>query len=136
MTFKVFLAALALSISSIASAAQITKTPISGVALSYAAQTGKVYATGTLTSGMILTNSLSTVAVNKDLTGSFEVDDSGRVRLAMKHSGAFLVGQVQADSAVVLDVPFQAYQVSETYDVVEKSFGMVDVQYITIDVSL
>lgn len=136
MTLKVLLASIALSFSTVAMAAQVSKTPIYGVALSYNKDTSKVYATGTLTSGTIITNSLSAVAVNKDLTGKFEVDGKGLVRLALKNSGAFLVGQANKDGSVVLDVPFQAYQVSERYDAVEKSFGQVDVDYITLDIQL
>lgn len=136
MTLKLLLASLVLSFSSLTMASQITKTPIHGVALSYNEDTGKIYATGTLISGTIQTNSLYTVSVNKDFVGKFEVDEKGVVRLALKNSGAFLVGQANKDNSVVLDVPFQAYQVSERYDVVEKSFGLVDVDYITLDIKL
>ena len=136
MTLKVLLASLALSFSSLAMAAQITKTAIHGVALSYNQETAKIYATGTLTSGVIQTNSLYTVSVNKNLTGKFEVDEKGLVRVALKNSGTFLVGQANKDNSVVLDVPFQAYQVSERYDAIEKSFGQVDVDYITLDIKL
>lgn len=136
MTFKILLACVLLSFSSLAGAVQITTVPLSAATLSYNENTGKVYATGTLHSGTIVTNSLSTVTVNSDLTGKFEVDEKGFVRLAMKYSGAFLVGKTKKDASVVLDVPFQAFHVSERYDALEKSLGQVDVDYLTLDIQL
>lgn len=132
---KLFVAALVLSISTLASAAQISKFPLNDVTLSYEAQRG-VLATGTLVSGQFLTNNVNTVDVNSEFQGKLEVDEKGIIRLALKTSGAFVIGQVNADDSVSLFAPYKAYQISERYDAIEKSFGQVDVDYITIDIAL
>lgn len=132
---KLLIAALVLSVSTVASAAKISKFPLNDVTLAFNAQTEKVEATGTLIGGQAVTNSLFTVDVNSELKGKFEVE-KGIVRLALKNSGAFVIGKVEANGQVTLFAPYKAYQISERYDAVEKSFGQVDVDYITLDVEL
>lgn len=122
-------------VSTIASAAQVATYKISNIELTYSTETQKVYASGTLINGQVTFNSITKVIVNGIDGGVKLAVDDNIIKVIYANNTNQRIGFV-SEGQVVLEVPYTALQVSERYDAVEKSFGLIDVDYITLDIKL